>query len=458
MKKPKKKRNYFVQSGLKEISSLRKHFNIKGQADNVEVVGEVSLESMRSFFREYLASVRPKNLGEDKIFPRPDKSKVRALYVGHPDVNVLLNLVVRHCLYVDQIVIIDPLMRLPHEDVMEHPESWIQAVINRALCLCALEEWIEQELIIITPDIQYYTPEISQAIAQMPDVFTPHFTAEQEAESRKNVIVRFLISLSPQMRLSMLDVLSEMGEQFKVGDSETLLEEIEEYEAKYPIRFRLSPELYNKYFKGEKKFSQVIDFSYSAPLLLTPFLAEELGGFLVFEHRYLHDLILSKSKQLSVNPKFEMFQQLAIAFQGLDFPFLHNVTLKQALAIRKKGYLFSFRLYLRELWSAISQTEENERLDDRLFEFTERLKAEYETLEREWKRIRKELRFNAITSGLTVGFSAGSAIAVGNLSVAVIAGLASGMVKESVSGYAGSAGKLKEIQQKPLSIFLFLNE
>mgnify|MGYP003382102403 CR=1 FL=1 len=147
-----------------------------------------------------------------------------------------------------------------------------------------------------------------------------------------------------------------------------------------------------------------------------------------------------------------------MAFQELGFPFLHNVTLKEALSIRKQGYLHSFRLYLRELWSAISQLEEIDSLDDKVFEFTERLKAEFETIEREWRGIRKELRVKAVTSGLTVGLSAGSAIVIGNLSVGVFAGLASALVKESIDGYAGSASKMVAIQKNPLSMFLLLGE
>lgn len=458
MRSSKNKQDYSVQSGLKEIALLRKHFNIKGQGDDVKVSGEITPSSIKDFYREYFASVRPTKLAEDKILPRPNKSKLRAWYVGQPDVNLLLNLVVRHSLYVDQIVIVDPFITLPHNDVLQRPQVWAESIINRALCLCALEEWIRHELVLIIPNVFYYRPELDQIIRQFPEVFYPQQTNDQKQEFERHRIIRFLLSEPPDLRVSALELLANMGRKFKEGEEEELLQQAEDYESKYPIRFRLSESYYKKHFKGEETTSQVLDFTLSVPLLLAPFIAEEIGSFLVFEHRLLYDLI--EASQPSGKAKSDKLQQLAIAFQELDFPFLHNVSLRQAMAIRRKGYLHSFRLYLRDLWSAISGVEENENLDDRIFEFTDRLKAEYEKLEREWKEIRKELKVKAVTSGVTVGLSAGSAIALGNfsLTIGVVAGAIPGFMKEQLDGYSGSREKMRELYKTPLAVFLVLKQ
>jgi hypothetical protein len=452
------KSNYFVQSGLKEIALIRKYFNIKGQGDDVKVEREVSPSNIKGFYKEYFASIRPPKLSYDKIFPKPDNLKLRAFYVGQPDVNLLLNLVVRHCLYVDQIVIVDPLIILPNYDVLQRPQVWAQSLINRALCLCALEEWIKQELIVVIPSVFYYHPEINQIISQAPQAFMPLMNEKQESEFEHNLINRILVNELPDSRASVLDSIAKMGRNFREGEKEEFIQQAAEYEAKYPIRFRLSSAYYEQYFSGASKITQMLDMILTVPILLAPIIAEEMGAFLIFEHRLLYELI--SLNQQPLNLRSDTNQQLALAFQGLDLPFLHNVSLTEALALRRKGYLNSFRVYLRDLWAIISRTDEGTSLDNKIFEFTDKLMAEYNILEKEWDDIRKELRVKAITSGLTIGFTASSAIAFGNinLTTSTMIGASVGLIKEAINGYYGSYDKVREINKKPLSVFLMLKD
>jgi hypothetical protein len=448
--------DYFVRSGLKEISLLRKHFKIRGQGDNVKITGEVSPTSIRDFYTEYFASVRPAKLRDEKILPSADTSKLRAWYVGQPDVNVLLNLVIRHCLYVDQVIIVDPLMSLLHYDVQERPAVWIQTILNRALCLCSLEDWIEQEIVLVVPNAFDYRPELRQLTLENFDAFWPQHTEEQKHEYEHHLVVRLLVNIFPEDRVGLLDMMESMGRVFAEGEQEDLLAEAKQYEDKYPIRFRIPSSYYTRYFKGNEKRTQVIDFSLGVPLLFAPTIADFAGAFLVFEHRFLYDLIALSQKPISM--RLDSLQQLAIAFQSLDFPFLHNVPLKKALELRNKGYLRSFRLYLRELWSTIAQAEENESLDTKTFEFLDRLKSEYRDLEREWANITKDLRVKAITSGLVVGLSASSAVALGKIdwTAGALAAASAGLLKEHISGYSESSERRQNTYKNPLSVFLML--
>jgi hypothetical protein len=450
----KSKRSYFVQSGLKEASLLRKHFSIRGQGDDVKLTGAFSPSKIKDFYREYFASVRPPNLGDDKILPKPERSKLRAWYIGQPDVNVLLNLVIRHCLYVEQIVVVDPFIDLPHDDVLNRPQVWAQTIINRALCLCALQDWIEQEIILVIPSLFYYYPELIQLISQMPYAFYPHQTDEQRREFERCLIIHLLVNEPPETRDALLDVIASMGRPFAEGERADLLDETEEYESKYPIRFRLSSDYYEKHFKGAETPSNIVDLTLSVPLLLAPVIAQQIGAFLIFERRLFYDMLSANQEPL--NATSDSLQQLAVAFQELDFPFLHNVPLKQALELRKKGYLHSFRVYLRDLWSTVAEAEEDESLDAKILDFSDRLKSEHVTLEQEWNNIRNELRVKAATSGLIAGLSAASAIAVGNIDwkAGAIAGAA--VLKEHIAGYTGSSAKLQETYRNPLSVFLML--
>ena len=154
--------SYFIRSGIKEVKLLRKHFHIKGVGEKVKFSKEISPNDIKTFYKEYLASIRPPNLGSEKVVPSPDRNTLRALYVGNPDVNTLLNVIIRHALYVDQIIITDPFldrfMIYGDKGIMNQPESWGQVIANKALCLCALENWIEKGIVLIYPNFAYYFP------------------------------------------------------------------------------------------------------------------------------------------------------------------------------------------------------------------------------------------------------------------------------------------------------------
>lgn len=458
MGRKEKKQSFFAQSALKEIALLRKHFKIKGSGEHVYIAEEILASNIPEFFQEYFAFVRPPNLGVDKILPKPDGSILRAWYVGQPDVNYLLNLVVRHALYVEQIVVTDPFIILPHNQVLERPQVWAEVIINRALCLCALEDWIREEIVLIIPSIFHYVPELEQTIARAPHAFFPRQTNKAIEKFEQLFLLRFLVHELPENREAALDFIEMKGKVFKQGERDKLLEAAEQHEARYPIRFRLSSKFYERHFKGMRSTSQILDFTLGVPLVLAPIIAKDMGAFLIFEKSFFYELLGSEGAVTEA--RLDSLQQLAIAFQGLEFPFLHNISLKQALSLRKKGYLNSFRVYLRDLWSTVTNEEENETLEAKVFEFIDRLKAEYSVLEIDWNNIQKELKVKAVTSGLVVGLSAASTIVIGNMewTVGAIASALAGLAKEQVYGYMGSNEKVQETLKNPLSVFLLLEQ
>jgi hypothetical protein len=321
--------DYFVKSALKEVSLLRKYFSIEGSGDEVKVVNSVSPSNVVGFYREYLAFVRPKNLGNEKTLPTPDGNKLRGLYLGQPDVNILLNLIVRHCLYVEQIVLIDPFMSPLSFGVLNKPEGWMEVLINRALCLCALEEWIKQNVVLIIPDPLYYRPDVQKVITDNAPRFQQSLSNDNPKD-KEAIIVRALVYEEEEHREAMLDVLEKAGGRFARGERNDLLAEAKRFERNYPIRFKLSQEFYEKHFKEHNKRGQVIDFSLGMSLVAAPYVAEIIGGFLIFEYKHHYDDIYISMKELQ-NGGNSRLQKLAIAFQQLEFPFLHNVELNLTL-------------------------------------------------------------------------------------------------------------------------------
>ncbi|HNB40584.1 MAG TPA: hypothetical protein PLG52_03725 [Anaerolineales bacterium] len=451
----KSERDYFINSGLREIALLRKYFNIDGIGDKVKVTKLVSPKNVVGFYREYFASVRPSNLSKDKTLPRSDNNKLRGLYLGQPDVNIVLNLIVRHCLYVDQIVLIDPFMSPVSFGVLDMPEGWMEVLINRALCLCALEEWIKQNIVIIIPDPIYFRPEVTKIIEENASQF---MEARDDNKDWKFMVVRALVNEEEEHREAFLDLLERMGQNFSVEERTSLLYEASEFEKKYPIRFKLSKEFYKKYFDDVNKHGQVLDFSTGTSLIAAPYIAEAMGAFLLFEHRHHFDEIRNKFKENQSSGSSRL-QKIAIAFQQLDFPFLHNVPLTEALELRQKGYLSRFRVYLKDLWDLSSSKLQEKDLNDQFQEFSDRLKSEYEVVQQEWGNIKKELRAKAVASGLIIGMSAGSALVFGNIAIplSTLSGLGAGLLKEYFfGGYSETSEKVAQTTNQPLFVFLTL--
>jgi hypothetical protein len=455
----KSEQDYFLKSALREISLLRKNFGIEGKGDEVRVVKVVSPNNVIDFYREYLASVRPKNLGAEKTLPRSDNNKFRGLYLGQPDVNILLNLIVRHCLYVDQIVLVDPLMSPLSFGVLDKPEGWMEVLINRALCLCALEEWVRKNIVLIIPDPLYYRPDVHKVITENAPKYLLSISKDNHKDWR-TIIVRTLVNEREEYRESILDILENMGETFAREERDDLLIEAKRFEEKYPIRFRLSHEFYEKHFKETSARGQVIDFSLGMSLVAAPYVAEIIGAFLLFEHRHHYDEINHSLQKLQKSGNSRL-QKIAVAFQQLDFPFLHDVKLKQALKLREKGYLSRFRVYLKDLWDLSSGKLNDSDFDSQTQEFVDRLTSEYSTLQHEWEFIKTDLRSKAIKSGLIVGLTAGSTLVLGNINMplSTLSGLGAGVLKEYFfSGYSDTAEKVAQTSNQPLFVFLALEK
>jgi len=248
-------KDYFVDSGVKEIRLLRKHFHIVGDGDDVRVEGEITPADVTNFYREYFARIRPSTLSSEKILPPRNKSKLRALYMGDPDANILLNTIIRHVLYVDQILIVDPFLTLlltdHHKSVLNRPELWVSTIINRALCLCAIEKWVEQSIVLLIPNLFYYHPEM----LRIPQNYRTTPELKQEFEHR--MVRDMLLHEYPENRDALLDLFANMGRKMSETERADLLAEVNQYESENPIRFRLDIKFFDKQLPNSQTHSEI---------------------------------------------------------------------------------------------------------------------------------------------------------------------------------------------------------
>lgn len=449
------KYNFFQNRGIKEIHLLRKHFEIEGSGEKVKI-NNISIESIRKFYREYIATVSPVSLKSENILPTPDLNILRALYVGDADANMFINNVVRHSLYVDQILISDPLqsqiMLSPQDGVMTSPGKWIVTVANYALSLCSIEDWIKEGLILIIPKFSFYYPQVVQSFAQHYHQKALIVTKDYADKNRLAFCVNLIARAHPDDREAWIQSLIFHKVLTEQDDLENLYKLVDSYEKQNPIRFRLPMKDNRKYFLNNELPTQILSIDRGVPFTLANEISKETGSYLIFENKGLYDLYSKLIDEESRKPN--SFEQIAIAFQGLDFPFLNNVTIDQALQIRKKGYLSSFRQYLNSLWITLSTTEDEQELEKKLFNYIDRLKAEYSTLEREWNDIYRELRIDALTKGAAAGLAT---VAVGNinLSFGLLTGLGISLLS-GVADYQKHSSAIREAKRNPLAIFVDL--
>lgn len=161
-------REYLRQSAFALVRLCRKHFRISGKPDNLKIESLVRAADVSAFLREYVARVRPRTLDQSRVLPPPNDATLRTFLWARPSTDAVLNDVVRLALYSDEIVVIDPFSmhtmnvegRYPPMGPMERPDLWVQEFPNHALMVCALEDWIKNDLVLLIPEPRNFISDV----------------------------------------------------------------------------------------------------------------------------------------------------------------------------------------------------------------------------------------------------------------------------------------------------------
>lgn len=446
--------NYFVRTGIKLIQLLRKHFPIEGQNENVHLYDTVRPEYVESFYTEYIASVRPPQLRNEKIFPKPNYEILRALYLGSPSANSLLNNLVRHSLYSDQILLTDPFQSIvmldSAQNVREDPGIWMDVVVNRAIALIAISDWIESDIVRVIPNAFYYHRDVLfQSADELEErgITIPKDFGEQVVE---DFIIELLLSQEQSTWNDLLDSIEGMGNPMSADEREYFKSRAIDYQQQFPIRFRASSEILDKYKYPQGFPSKMISSGGGTPVHLAPDVAKLTGSFMLFERKSNYNLFIENFQHDSPTE----FQEIALAFQDLTFPFLHNVPIDVALDAHREGYLSKFRSYLRETWQIAGANDPQIYSESASQAFRDKLNSEFSDLENEWTQIRNRLRLGAISHGIISG---ASAIVAGTIHWTIGATGLLGTLASSIKDYREISSQLDQASRNPLAIFINLS-
>lgn len=337
---------------------------------------------------EGIVELWPQETKLDSILERL-KSEVTGLHIGVYERDIISKEIVRHSLYANKIVLIDPFpyplgIRDEYNPLLV-PEKYRVQTLSHVLFWMSLIPWIEADVVevIRTPGdfdrklllesamrqkLKFEsTPELSAALEQSAN--------EDYSKRKEQELLRMLIS-APD------GYLRQFYEESSMKKDGVLFNDFCKF-----INFRRSkdPEFLEPAVPGEGQFRvSSTGTSYD----MAKITAKLTGSYLVTD-------ISARWKEMELdrvnNSQLEtMWTPFSKALNDSSVHYLDNVKLEDALRLRKDGYLSGMRGFLKKTWQSACDvnrpfSEQNAKL------LSEELNQEILKAEIEWKKIDQNL-------------------------------------------------------------------
>ncbi len=378
---------------------------------------------------------------------------VSGLYVGESQPENILKSLVRHSIYANKMIVVDPFV-YPYSVRDEYnpvlmPEQYRMQTLRNVIFWFSLVPWIEAGIveIIRTPDDfdrklkwdslkrQQKKFEENKKLRKALEESTSKFVDSKQMEEE---MYRQLILPAPN------EYLEKLFQDLDLGKEGLTFEEfIASIEKK-----REEDPYFLETVKPGKNISQLLIFSSGASYDIAKLTANLTGSYLVTD-------IYSRWKEIEVdresqNAESREWSPFAKAFQSLKLKFLNNLDLEHALILRKEKRLEHLRVFLRKVWKSACTVEPISEINANLL--ADELKDEIKKAEVEWKKIDRKLLDwfgNEVKAGLIV---AGPMIVSGYGSFLAAALALGGMIK-----LGATQSERKSFQDKfPAAFFMKL--
>lgn len=383
----------------------------------------------------------PHDAPYDRICSSISQRQVSGFYWGSSDVNQIASHLLRYALYTPHIIISNPFcdMMRYHMDAspLEKPGAWRQLVVNKAIFLVSMEEWIREGIVIVLPPLKWTNWDLfNSEIKAVSQRRFDGMSKDQHQEAMAHSLMDFARGMHPDdlgwfIETYMKDAPNELKMLVRTLAKESFTSN--------PIRYQWA----------KSAEPQIIGTGTGNTLESAVFTSSLTGSYLLFGEDHFRRQYKS-AQQTNVVEKTDDLTLLSSAFGQLEFTFLNAVELKFALELRQDGKLSRMRKYLHELWCQVSSVSGIERLSVDAA-FRDELEDQYQEYKREWREIQKSIMRNTI-----VGVAeAGLATLSGNLQFSVAAaGLAAFSLKELMGKYTDR----KSHERLPLGIFYELEK
>jgi len=382
---------------------------------------------------EALIDIWPLNMDIQSVL-QGASTGVSGLYVGENRPENILKGLVRHSIYANKMIVVDPFV-YPYSVRDEYnpvlmPEQYRNQTLRNVNFWFFLAPWIEAGIveIIRTPDDfdrklkwdslkrQQKKFEENEELRKVLEESTSKYVNSKQMEEE---IFRQLILPAPNEYLKKVFKDLDLGKEGLT---------FEEFIASIEKKREKDPDFLET-IKPGKYISQLLMFSSGASYDIAKLTANLTGSYLVTD-------IYSRWKEIEIdresqNVESREWAPLAKAFQNLEFKYLNNLNLEHALILRKEKRLEHLRVFLRKVWKSACTAEPFSEINANLL--ADELKDEIKKAEVEWKKIdRKLLDWVGIeaTAGL---MAAGPMIASGYCSFLAAALALGGIIKLGVT-------------------------
>ncbi|MBU4350313.1 SEC-C domain-containing protein [bacterium] len=393
---------------IKEGKDRTPYFSIRGrnllfinkiaEALQLDSVIPSSLQELRAAFtpeavkkiHEALIDIWPPNTDIHSVL-QGARSDVSGLYVGDYRREYIFKGLIRHSIYANKIIVVDPFVypysvREKYNPILA-PEQYRKETLKNVNFWFLLAPWIDAGIveIIRTPNDfdrrlnwnslkkQYKKFEENEELRKILEKSVSELSTRQ----REKEIFKQLILPAPN------EYLKKVFKDADLGKHGLTLEEfiafIEEERGKDPD--------FLETFKPGKNTRQLISFSSGASYDIAKLTANLTGSYLVTD-------IYSRWKEIEIDRESQNIESrewspLAKAFQNLEFKYLNNLNLEHALILRKEKRLEHLRVFLRKVWKSACTAESFSEINAK--NLADELVSEIRRAEVEWKQIDLDL-------------------------------------------------------------------
>lgn len=339
---------------------------------------------------EAIMEVWPLDTNIDNVLSKT-RDDVSGLYIGDYDNKYIFNGIVRHSIYSNKILVVDPFV-YPHSMKDEYnpilePDQYREQTLKNVNFWFSLMPWIDAGIVEIIRTPADFDRKLNwESIQRQQNKFKENnelqkasreSTRELSVRHKKDMAFHDFILTAPN------EILEKNFQRFgyeKCGlTSKEFIEHIEKMREEDPNFLEpLAP---------GKKSGQLLIFSTGANYEIAKITSNLTGSYLVTD-------IYSRWKEIEIdrqnhNAENKEWAPFAKAFQNVQLKYLNNISLQHALILRKEKRLESLRIFLRKVWKS-ARSEDLFSENNAKF-LAEELTDEIKKADHEWKQIDRDL-------------------------------------------------------------------
>lgn len=384
--------NELRQKVLREIEILRNGFRITGKSREVKVKPpylnrdwRITTDALLGVLDAIESEVwneetRNRLLAEGLTM---DAGELPNFFWNSPFIGSGLDYLGTLSLYSDKTIIFDPIALFnkngtdsPHV----RPEPWINIIVNHALFIVSLEDWIKSGFVILLPRPAFWKPGVWD------EMFRSEMPRLQEGGEQlldrdfPETMAQSLFYDPPGLRESLFQKLREEGGKYSSQENE-VVRKLREMDASNPAAF-FQESLPDD--SGRYGHMSVVGPGATFPEAL--WLQEQIGCFVGSSEQSVWDKIIYHAKNLLSDPATKKNAIIGRALTLTELEGLRKVEPGYALEIREKGALPAFRTFLRDSYGKI-ESADADHLSSVVQELRDGIKSHVQDLKGQWDEI-----------------------------------------------------------------------